>query len=192
MVSRTCWCRTVMEPNVLVFLGNGDGTFQTSRSTSVGDSRFCAGSGRLQQRWQAGRHHSRGHVAGNGDGALRASFTNVAASATVDLNGDGNLDLVVSDNTPIGRPNSPPELFHSVGQGRRDVPTAVNYPAGSDAESLQSRPECGCIPDVVVSNLRAGTVAVLLGNGDGRSRPPSTMPPQSESVRILSHWRFQC
>jgi hypothetical protein len=55
-----------------------------------------------------------------------------------------------------------------LGKGDGTFQTAVTYSAGSDAGSLAIGDiNSDGIPDVVVSNLRAGTVAVLLGNGDG-------------------------
>src|SRR5262249_12421580 len=97
---------------------------------------------------------------------------NAAASATVDLNGDGNLDLVVSDSTTDRTTKQAVGVISiQLGKGDGTFQTAVTYPAGTDAESLAIGDLNGDgIPDVVVSNLRAGTVAVLLGNGDGTFR----------------------
>jgi hypothetical protein len=155
--------------NVLVFAGNGDGMFQAPRATPVGIPAYAPVVGDFNKDGKLDVIIPGAMLLGNGDGTFRASFTNVAASATVDLNGDGNLDLVVSDNTTDRVTKQPAGVISiQLGKGDGTFQTAVNYPAGSDAESLAIGDlNADGIPDVVVSNLRAGTVAVLLGNGDG-------------------------
>jgi hypothetical protein len=109
---------------------------------------------------------------GNGDGTFRSTFANVNAQLAIDVNGDGNLDLLGSRNATV-QGTATGQLSVQLGNGDGTFRTAINYAAGSDAESVAAGDLNGDgYPDVVISNLRASTVAVLLNNGDGTFQAP--------------------
>ncbi|MBV8080273.1 MAG: VCBS repeat-containing protein [Actinobacteria bacterium] len=85
-----------------------------------------------------------------------------------DLNGDGKLDAVVSD-----------ELSNSVdvllGNGDGTFQTATSYPAGSYPGGVAVGDVNGDgRPDMVVADSGADEVSVLLGNGDGTFQPATS------------------
>ncbi len=111
--------------NEVVFLGNGDGTFQTTPKTSTGiaDAGFAAtgdfnGDGKLDlvltqaTNGCAGAFCVGSVLLGNGDGTFQAPLVvfsapeglgvSFGALAAADVNGDGKLDLVVNtSNTEV-------------------------------------------------------------------------------------------
>ncbi|MBV8078916.1 MAG: VCBS repeat-containing protein, partial [Actinobacteria bacterium] len=82
----------------------------------------------------------------------------------VDLNGDGKLDAVVSDENS----NTVDVLL---GNGNGTFQSAVAYPVGSEPGGLAIGDVNGDgIPDIVVADSGSGQISVLLGNGDGTFR----------------------
>jgi uncharacterized repeat protein (TIGR03803 family) len=199
------WCTNVGQ--VGVFLGNGDGTFQQGASyasggyyaigVSVADvnrdgkpdlvvSNQCAGSGNCT-------NGVVGVLLGNGDGTFgavqtyNASMPGVWASggysswsvSVADVNGDGNPDLVVSNqcgnctNGVVGV---------LLGNGDGTFQTAVGYDSGGESPTSVAVADMNGDgkPDLVVANNCSplgtcevnsdGVAAVLLGNGDGTFR----------------------
>jgi hypothetical protein len=152
----------------VVFLGNGDGTFQSTPKTSAGifsilDLANAAavgdfnGDGKLDlavSGCNAGNcSYSTVYIfAGNGDGTFQAPSTAISASgslAALDFNGDGKLDLIVSTAGPT-------EIY--LGNGDGTFSNNANYP-GSCAAVADFNGDGK--PDI------AGAGAVLLGNGNG-------------------------
>ncbi len=107
---------------------------------------------------------------GDGDGTFRAiSATMSADLLAVDLNGDGKLDLV---GVATG------SVSVQLGNGDGTFQPAVAYVAGTTgAGPLQPSVAAGDLngdgkPDLVtISDASAGTIAVLIGNGDGTFQP---------------------
>ncbi len=181
---------------IVVFLGNGDGTFQTPALYSVNDPLGVAigdlnGDGKLDivvTNFNSLATTFGGGVSiffGNGDGTFQppvfySTGKNPTAVAIGDLNGDGKPDLVVSDVT-----SGNVSVMLNAGAGAFAAP--VQFATGSYPNSVA----IGDINrdghnDVVVTNScvltpnpagcdgssSPNTISVLLGKGDGTFDSP--------------------
>lgn len=178
---------------VTVLLGNGDGTFQSGVTYTAGYSPTSVaigdvnGDGRpdlvIANQYQCSSCSNGGFsvLLGNGDGSFQAPSTSssggVAATAVriADLNGDGHLDLVVSNQYQCTNcSNGEVSIFLNKGNGTFPSPSK-NSSGGYAALSVSiGDVNADGRPDVIVTNLCAnpnvcvdGVVGVLLGNGDG-------------------------
>jgi hypothetical protein len=156
---------TTFTYNLLIFLGNGDGTFRAPLVTAVmSDAYVVVGDfnkdGKLDV--VAGGQL----LLGNGDGTFRANLALVSAvMIAADVNGDGILDMVGSGGTG--------GVLVQLGNGDGTFRAAVSYPAGSSSALVavgdlngDGKPDVAALSDVAV-----GTIAVLLNNGDGTFQP---------------------
>lgn len=84
------------------------------------------------------------------------------ASVATDLNGDGNVDLVISNQEGAS-------VTVLIGNGAGAFARGVKYPAGLLAYFLSTADfnEDGR-PDIAVANSGSGTISVLLGDGTGK------------------------
>ena len=158
--------------SVSVLLGNGDGTFQTQtvyaacggQALTIGDFN---GDGKLDLAVACPQSVS--VLLGNGDGTFRKHLDSGAggdALAAGDFNGDGHLDLVVTGDY----------FYTSVLLGRGDGTFVLNatYPGGASAVIGDLNGDGKA--DLVIAggggiNFSNGSVAVLVGNGDGTFQP---------------------
>jgi FG-GAP-like repeat len=110
-----------------------------------------------------------------GKGAGGASWI-----ATGDVNGDGFLDLVTSNE-------STSNISVLLGDGKGDFAPALVFPTGSQPRSiaLADFNRDGKL-DVVTANFGSGTISVLFGNGDGTFQAPQDFPAgiQTQSVVV--------
>jgi hypothetical protein len=100
--------------------------------------------------------------------------TNPASVAIGDFNGDGNADLAVANSTQAG------VVSVLLGNGDGTFQPAVDHAVGTNPFSLAVEDFNGDgITDLAVANLgdgttTAGSVGILLGNGDGTFQPQVT------------------
>ncbi len=157
--------------DVAVYMGNGDGTFQTPVTYPVGHPGAIAlgdfrGIGKLDI---AVLQPLVGQVAillGNGDGTFGTAVQygtgqNPVAIAAADVNGDGHLDLVVANfkaNTVSVLLGNGDGSF----QTHQDYATGIN-PVGVAVGDFNGDGKL----DLAVANNNDNTVSILLNNGSG-------------------------
>jgi|GEM_PF-1702372 len=163
------------DDTVTILLGNGNGAFTTKSTPSAGTSaNWIAvgdfnGDGKLDLAVANSGSPGPAGVTiliGNGDGTYTRGDSLTTgddpfAITTADFNGDGHLDLAVSnanDNT----------ITVFLGNGNGTFGTGATYAVGASPEVIVPGDfnEDGIL-DLAVSNLTDGTVSVLLGVGDG-------------------------
>jgi hypothetical protein len=200
-------CNNGPAPGLSVLLGNGDGTFQpyvnyelTNTNNAIwvaaGDVNKDGKLDLVAVDYCANRQCSGGPslvsiLLGNGDGTFQAP-SNVptndypSALALADVNGDGNLDLLVAVGGLViagvsgqSLPAYPPELSNPgsveviLGNGDGTFEKGQSYSTDSQPASIAVGDFNGDgILDVVTSNLgdlsaTSGSVSILQGNGDG-------------------------
>lgn len=164
-----------------VFLGKGDGTFQTPVSYPAGyfASGIVAGDFNNDGVLDLLLMNQDGTVdlfLGNGDGSFQGPFVDASvgglpvAIVMSDYNHDGNLDFATIDY--FGNSAS-----ISLGNGDGTFQPPVPYPAGNNPYSLASADFNGDgNADLAVINNGDNTVSVLLGNSDGTFQPQQVFP----------------
>jgi trimeric autotransporter adhesin len=171
----------VSEFGIDILLGNGDGTFKPRllapgnlpyiEFIAVGDFN---GDGKLDlavaycnDAFPTTQPGTVEILLGNGDGTFNLAAASPAtgntptAIATGDFNGDGNLDLAISN----GDSNTVTILL---GNGNGTFTTSASPATGNSPSSLVVGDFNGDgKPDLAVTNATDNTVTILLGNGDG-------------------------
>jgi hypothetical protein len=155
-----------------VFLSNGDGTFQAGNSYAVGAGAIAAGDFNSDGHLDLSVAESSGTLSiflGNGDGTFQAisgyaidSYRYDDPSLVVgDFNGDGHLDLALTDQSFNGV-----RVF--LGNGDGTFHAGKSYAAASVPSSVVMRDFNGDgLLDLAVANFGSDTVSVLLGEGNG-------------------------
>jgi hypothetical protein len=183
--------------SVGVLLGNGDGTFQAVTTYSSGGFFASAvavgdlnGDGKSDVVVTNGfSTNTIGVLLGNGDGTFQSVVLYYSGSqstksvAIADLNGDGKLDVVVT-NCSSAHGSS---CYHNkdsgslgilLGNGDGTLQAVVTYPTGGASPYAVKVADVNADgkPDLLVANecsapepynCAPGTVGVLMGNGDG-------------------------
>jgi VCBS repeat-containing protein len=149
---------------VSVFLGNGDGTFQTGTDYDVGSNPKSVAVGDLNGDSKLDLVASNWVMLGNGDGTFQPKTNfeggiNGQFVALTDLNHDGKLDLVLTNTNSVAV---------MLGNGNGTFQPRVDYGTELHPNSLAIGDLNGDgKPDVVAAIADSGSAAVLLGNGDG-------------------------
>jgi hypothetical protein len=161
--------------------GNGDGTLAAPTHTSTGGgnaSAIAAGDfdrdGKLDLAVTGEGFSARLNLLrGNGDGTFQASTVSLGSGSqplairSVDLDRDGDLDLVIANYGTASV-----SVLRNVGAGfaaREDYPLWGN-PRGLDVGDVDG----DRIPDVVASDGTGNTVGLLRGVGDGTLAPAAS------------------
>jgi hypothetical protein len=156
-----------------VYLGNGDGTFQTPVQTYTGIQIYGPAVADLV----TGNNHAdvvipnpTGGVLvflGNGNGTFAApvSYSSPATPQVfvADFNGDGKPDILTT--TP-GSSSSVSVLLGN-GDGTFQSPITTTYPGFWSVQAVGDVNDDQKLDLVVYSNINASQIAVLLGNGNG-------------------------
>jgi len=162
--------------NVVLFLGRGDGTFQSGTTNATGNSPVSLAAGDFNGDGKtdlAVANYGSNNVSillGNGDGSFQTTVNYNAGSnpfsvAVGDFNGDGKVDLVVANQ-------SGNNLSVLLGNGDGTFQTAVNYGAGTSPRFVAVGDFNGDgKADLAVANYGSNNLSILLGNGDGTFQP---------------------
>ena len=191
---------TVGNGSVAVLLGNGDGTFQPAVAYDTG-GQFPNGvlvadlnkDGKLDlvvSNFSGGINGfgELGVLLGNGDGTFQPAVIynsaysyNLVSMAIVDIDGDGNLDLLVA-NECADLACASGAVGVLLGNGDGTFQPGVPYPSGgyyTRSLAVTDLNGDGKL-DLVVANMciastncsNNGTVSVIFGNGDGSFQAP--------------------
>jgi hypothetical protein len=184
----------VVESDIRVFLGNGDGTFQAAQTyiVSLGPSSVVvrdfngdgipdlavANAGQVGGIFSLPPDSTVSVLLGNGDGTFQAAHNYAVGLRPVsiamgDFNGDGIPDLVVANAGGDGSLGGFPvgtTVSVLLGNGDSTFQAAQSYAAGTApvAVAVGDFNGDGKLDLAVANNLDANsTVSILLGNGDG-------------------------
>jgi hypothetical protein len=218
-------CNNGPAPGLSVLLGNGDGTFQPYVDYQVTDSTdaiwVAAGDVNKDGKLDlvtvnycvtncSGKPSMVSILLGNGDGTFQSPSsvpTNdyPSAVALADINGDGNLDMLVTVGGLVidgisGQsrgPAHPPGLSNPgfveviLGNGDGTFQKGVSYPSGSQPASIAVGDFNGDgLLDVATSNLEdlsatSGSISILQGNGDGTLQPNVDYPAAFAPLSVI-------
>ncbi|HVI06756.1 MAG TPA: FG-GAP-like repeat-containing protein [Candidatus Binatia bacterium] len=202
--------------SVSVFLGNGNGTFQNPVTYTLGaeGAVYVAagdlnGDGKLDLAVVSSCVSSStcasgglSVLLGNGDGTFQAAVTysttapDATGVAIGDINGDGHMDLAVSNSCSNSNNCDAGSINIFLGNGDGTFQAAVGYGSGGNnaAGIVLTDINGDGKPDVLVANVvdlngnwMDGAVAsVLLGNGDGTFQTPVTYAAGNYSATSIT------
>lgn len=176
--------------DVVSMFGNGDGTFKTPVSLTVGVNPTSIAlyprlgkinlAISLSNSFKDGRSEvgpgSLVIFPGNGDGTYQSPMTfplpgsSPTAIESGDFNGDGNVDLAVTDSAAGN-------VAILLGKGDGTFQPGVTYPVGSFPVDVKVADFNGDGKlDLVVANFNSNNISILYGKGDGTFQPALNIP----------------
>ena len=202
VVTNVGCCGNSATGSIGVLLGNGDGTFQTAVTYSSGGYGALSvvvadvnGDGKpdvvVANDCITVNDCSNGLVAvllGNGNGTFQTPVTfssggfDAGSVAVADVNGDGRLDLIVSNQCDFSCTKG--SIGVLLGNGKGSFQTVTTYSSGGRVAGQVTVKDVNGDgkPDLLVANPLDGTTGVLLGNGDGTFQPVVTYNSGGSSV----------
>jgi FG-GAP-like repeat len=201
-----------------VLLNNGNGTFQTAVAYDSGGIMATAiavgdlnGDGKpdLVVAQCSGVFESYcsysevGVMLGNGDGTFQAAVNynedpnsiGPDAVALADLNGDGDLDILVTNLATGDKGQSDPSLAVLLGNGNGTFQTVVTYDAGAGAAhglaiaDLTGNGKLDAAVSETVNDVTgqgSNSVAVFPGNGDGTFQSVALYSAPAQAVSVVA------
>lgn len=178
--------------SVVVLLGNGNGTFQPQQNYPDGNGGGAIltadfqGRGILDLAVVKGGNDSSlvSILPGNGDGSFQphldynAGGKGASGGVVGDFNGDGILDLAVSNSLSN-------QVAILLGNGDGGFQKPIRNSAGPSPGDIAVADVNGDgILDLVVANQTSATVSILLGKGDGTFAAPVTYPVAANAVSV--------
>jgi hypothetical protein len=181
-----------------IFMGNGDGTFQTPKSFDVNVAAGAMAAGDFNHDGKvdlAVVNESGGFVSvllGNGDGTFQdpVNYATPAGPAYIalgDFNGDGNLDVATTDE--YDNPCYCVSVLLGNGDGTFQEPPIITMLSGTLPEALavgHFNGDRNLDLAVTVNFDNSGLVQILLGNGDGSFRVGDTYAITPDSLSIIA------
>ncbi|MGB6689429.1 MAG: chitobiase/beta-hexosaminidase C-terminal domain-containing protein [Terracidiphilus sp.] len=163
---------------VTILFGNGDGTFRPQTPFAVGTYLNGIVEGKFAENGDLGLAVAdmSGQVwslAGNGKGSFTATEVGNEEGGTsnfgivaADFNGDGKLDLAVTNSG-----GHDVQILLGNGDGTFSLGNPVPVESGPRAIVTGRFSGAKKPVDLVVANFGSGTVSILIGNGDGTFKP---------------------
>jgi hypothetical protein len=170
--------------NLTILLGNGDGTFQAPQTVSAGDATYAIvtgdfnGDGKLDIAVTNYYASTVSVLLGNGDGSFQTAVPYSVSSnpsntvfyvTEADLNGDGNLDLIASNEV-----DGTIAVLLGNSDGTFQAATPFTVGAGPEGMAIGDFNGDGKL-DLVAASSGGNSLLLLLGNGNGSFQAPESL-----------------